>query len=92
MGNIIIKVPITKSARQYGYIIWNKRHNPQIEKLLLGTKSIPVHFNKLNIGKKNIDWKYHRISLGWGLTRPLSEKIKIFVLTIDNNILKVSCE
>lgn len=46
--------------------------------MLVGLTVVDVCFNGFNIGKKNIDRRYHRISLGYKLTRALPKEHDTF--------------
>ena len=82
-------IPITKGARQYGYLIWNNKIGPTIEKMLAGLTEVNVCLNGFNLGKKNIDRKYHRISLGYKLTRALPKEHDTFSVSYTDEILKI---
>ena len=86
-------LPITKSARRFGYIIWNRSKKPEVEKMLDGLTTVKVYLNGFYLGEKKIDRKYYRISLGYKFTRALPEDAKFYVLKLeDKNKLKVECE
>ena len=80
---------ITKSARQFGYLIWNGKNLNAMEKMLEGRESISVIFNGFVLGEKNIDRKYHRISLGYKLTRAMPEDHNIYSVKIKDGVLEV---
>lgn len=82
-------VPITKSARQFGYVIWTGKTNAEFQRLLGNRSSVAVNFNGFLLGKKAIDWKYHRISIGYKFTRALPESASVYKLTLNNDILEV---
>lgn len=85
-------LPITNTARKYGYIIWSKK-NTEFAEMLKGLDYVDVYFNGLNIGKKKIDWKHNRISIGYKFTRALPDNVKNYSITIENkSILRVECE
>jgi len=84
-----MKLTITKSARQFGYLIWNSKTEADMEKLIAGHDSIRVSFNGFSLGEKNIDRKYHRISLGFKLTRALPENHDTYSVTIKDGVLEV---
>lgn len=84
-----MNIPITKSARQYGYLIWNNKSNAEIEKMLSGLSTVNIRLNGFLLGKKNIDRKYHRISLGYKLTRALPDEHNTFRVSYANDILEV---
>ena len=80
---------ITKSARQFGYLIWNNKSIDAMEQMLSGRESISVNFNGFDIGEKNIDRKFHRISLGYKLTRAMPENHDTFSVKLKDGILEV---
>ena len=84
-----MRLRITKGAKQFGYIIWNNKHVSQIESMLGGKSSVDVIFNGFSLGTKNIDRKYHRISLGYKLTRALPENHNTYSLRMNDNVLEV---
>jgi len=84
-----MRLKITKGAKKFGYIIWNNKHASQIESMLGDRNAVDVVFNGFSLGQKNIDRKYHRISLGYKLTRALPENHNTFSVTMNNNILEV---
>ena len=84
-----INIAITKGARQFGYLIWNNKNGIEIEKLLEGLKRIHIKFNDFDLGEKNIDSKYHRISLGYKLTRAMPEEHNMYFIYMENGILEV---
>lgn len=83
-------LPITKSARQFGYVIWAGKTNAEIQRLLGDRTSVSVNFNGFFIGEKVIDWKYHRISIGYKFTRALPESASVYELNMNNDILEVN--
>ena len=84
-----MNVHITKGARQYGYLIWNSKLDDEIETMLTGLPAVNVRFNGFTIGEKNIDRKYHRISLGYKLTRALPKEHDTFSVSYIDGILEV---
>ena len=84
-----MNIYITKGARQYGYLIWNNKMDADIEKMLAGLTVVDVCFNGFNLGTKNIDRKYHRISLGYKLTRALPKEHDNFSISYIDGVLEV---
>lgn len=84
-----MNIHITKGARQFGYLIWNNKTSSDIEKMLTGLSVVDVRFNGFMIGKKNIDRKYHRISLGYKLTRALPNEHDTFSVSYVDGVLEV---
>ena len=85
-----MQVSITKSARQFGYVIWNSKNEGEIQKILGKRDKISVTFNGFQIGVKQIDWKYHRISLGYKFTRALPPDAKYYALSVTGDCLEVT--
>ncbi len=85
-----MKVRITKSARQFGYVIWNSKNADEIDKMLGGKSDIDVNFNGFSLGKKTIDRKYYRISIGYKFTRALPETARFYYIELKDGILEVT--
>lgn len=84
-----MKLVITKSAKQFGYLIWNNQTNDEMEQLLEGRETVRVNLNGFDLGEKNVDRKYHRISLGYKLTRALPISHNMYFITKNNDVLEV---
>ena len=80
-----LKIPITKSARKFGYIIWNKRTDPDIKKILGELETVNVYFNGLFLGRKKVDRTYFRISLGYKFPRALPLEASYYILNLEDN-------
>ena len=48
-----------------------------------------MNFNGFDLGEKNIDRKYHRISLGYKLTRALPEAHDTYSVKLKDGVLEV---
>lgn len=87
-----ISIPISERARKYGYVIWPKKLDSQIQELLSGRETVDVVFQNTDVGQRRIGWKYHRISIGPSHTRGLDPKIRNFELTSPRDgRLEVTC-
>lgn len=87
-----LEIPLTERSRKYGYIFWPKVLDGQVEGFFKDATTVNLVFNNAEHGKKNIDWKHRRISIGWRWTRRLPEKVKVFVLTWkDEKTVNVVC-
>lgn len=88
-----VTIPIKKSAREYGYVIWSNSMEGLIKELIGEPDTIEVVFQGQDLGEKNVDWQYHRISLGPKQTESLPpEKTEYVLRTEDNrNRLHVIC-
>lgn len=90
-----LKIPITKSARQFGYIIWTPQFNKKMESFMEGAPKVKLVFMGADLGDKNVDWRYRRISIGYRWTRRLPDNVSEYVLAItDDNERKlmVDCQ
>ena len=90
-----LRIPITKSARQFGYIIWPPRLNEQMGAFLEGMPQVHLVFMGADLGEKNVDWKYRRISIGYRWTRRLADDVSEYILTLakkDGRKLLVECQ
>ena len=90
-----LTIPITKSARQFGYVIWPPHLNDQVDALLGGASKVHLHFKGADLGQKNVDWRYRRISIGYRWTRRLPNEVSEYVLTLadkDTSKLIVECQ
>lgn len=85
-----MNLSITKGARQYGYLIWNKKIEKEIEEILSGFDEVNINFNGFNLGRKKIDRKFHRISIGYKFTRALPETHNMYSIKLKDNILEVN--
>jgi len=93
MGNRCksVVVPLTRSAKKYGYIIWKKKQDREV-KDIIGEKD---HLDLLIQGReqnhKHIDWKKRRISITYRVTRQLPGSIsQIHLILSDRGIVEVS--
>ena len=85
-----MELRITQSARQFGYIIWSRRTEPEMKEILGNRLEIAVSLNGFSIGVKKIDWKYHRISIGYKFTRALPCSAQIYSLYRHDDTLEVT--
>jgi len=88
-----VSIPIKKSAREYGYIIWSQNEEGQMKDLIGDRETVRLIFRGADHGEKNVDWQYHRISVGYRWTRQIPETAEEYVLNFDENEeeLRVSC-
>lgn len=85
-------IKITKGAREYGYVIWSSKRHKEFVKMIDGLDKVKVIFNGFNLGFKNIDWRFNRISIGYKFTRALPEDVEYFDIRMEDDILKVDCK
>ena len=80
---MIVKLPLLQRARKYGYVIWRKKNDFQMRKLLGEIDKIEVVINESSIGVKNIDWKNKRIPITYTITRSLPAGTSTITLIMD---------
>lgn len=79
---IQLKMPITKTARKYGYIIWSKkRHGERMMAILANRSHIDIEWGATKFPKKTIEYKHYRISVGYTLTREIDKNCGYYVIT-----------
>lgn len=76
-----VRVPITNRARRFGYVIWSKQLEQDVERVLQGADRVAVCFMGDDAGEKRVDRKYRRISVGRRRTGALPSSAEMFVLT-----------
>jgi len=80
-----VQIPLLDRARKYGYIIWRKRNDFEMQSLLgRNKKKIEVLIDNSSIGVKNIDWNNRRIPITYSLTRALPQQISSITLRVDS--------
>ena len=83
---------IPNRSRKYGYIYWRKENDLDIRQLLNSAKHIEVLLEGRPLGRKEVDWKFRRISLGYKQTRSLGKSVTRFRLVVDDDgRLRVKC-
>lgn len=76
-----VRIPISERARKYGYIIWPKRLDEALKDLLgEDTESAEVVFDGTILGRKRIDWKHRRISVGPSRTASIDAGVSEYEL------------
>lgn len=75
-----VTIPITIAGRKYGYIIWKKKDDWQIEKLFGEKTKINLYVGNDILERKIIDWKRRRVSITYTLTRNLPTTVNFYVL------------
>lgn len=80
-----LDVPLSARCRRYGYIFWPASIDTDVSKLLAGHDSIEVEFFGKRVGRKNIDRKHRRISIGRRQTMGLPENVTIIRLRMEGD-------
>lgn len=88
-----LSLPITNRCRKYGYLVWPKRQDEEVESVLRRQENIRVIFQSKDLGEKRIDWKYRRISLGPSQTQGLDDTVCTFNVTYQSDrTLNITCD
>lgn len=85
-----MEIRITKSAKQFGYVIWNAKIDATMRSFLNNATTVALSFNGIQLGEKRVDWAYHRISIGYKFTRGLSAAATVFYLSYTDGVLEVT--
>ena len=85
-------VPISDRARKYGYMIWPKSADQDVQALMSEIQKVKVSFNGSDLGEKRVDWKHRRISIGPSQTRSVSETAKSFRVEFSGHGLSIVTE
>lgn len=81
-----MEIEISERARRFGYIFWSKKNDEAVEKFLRKTEAVEVWFNDSRLGKKRVDWRHRRISIGYKQTRDMPVGASVFCLKFANNM------
>ena len=84
----VMVLEVYERTHKFGYLYWKKKDDSQISDGLreLSGKKVEVIFNKISLGKKHIDIKNRRISLGKKLTLGLSVGSKLNIIKKHTHI------
>lgn len=87
-----IMIPILERSKKFGYIIWKKDKDFDMRAYFKDIQEVEVFFEGKNIGKKRIDWKNRRISIGWANTRKISSDKKEYKVALwKEGKLSIKC-
>jgi len=91
-GFAMVEIEISDRARKYGYIFWPRKQDKEMSNLLGRRDAVSVVFLNAEHGRKNIDWKHRRISIGYRWTQSLSASKTTFLLELSKaNKLEIQC-
>jgi hypothetical protein len=82
---VSVDVPITHSARRYGYVFWPEEVDSQMQRWFLRAERIPVVFQGEPIGDKSIDWSRRRIYVGIPKTLAIAPDRSTFRISHDDS-------
>jgi len=80
-----LSIPILDRARKWGFIVWKKENDIKLSNYIKDINEVEVVFEDKELGKKRIDWRLRRISIGWKLTRSIPIEKKEFILTLSKD-------
>ena len=90
------EVKITKTALRWGYVMWGNGAEKRIEfkNYFKNAENVHVTFEGRELPKKkNIDYKYGRISLGLKTTRAVPKSATRFILSFTPpESLSINCK
>jgi hypothetical protein len=69
-------LPLTKTARRYGYITWREKHDDEMHSILGSSNAVNLIIGDTLKREKAIDWKRRRIGITYTFTRSLPSDIK----------------
>ena len=75
-----VLLPLTITGRKYGYITWPKDKDPELRRLL-GDGPVTLILPGGVERQRAPDWKHHRVSLGYSVTRPLPDDVQAIHLS-----------
>jgi hypothetical protein len=88
-----LSLPILNRTRQWGYIFWNLENDLAVRDYLKGFNELEILFEDKNLGKKKVDWKFRRISIGPAVARNIPPTKSEFVLSLNKGGgLVVKCQ
>jgi hypothetical protein len=88
-----MRVEISERAKKWGYLMWPKDQDDDVETLLGSRQDVRLVFRGTDHGQKRIDWKYRRISIGYRWTRMLPKEFSVFVVSLKKGgVLVIDCE
>jgi hypothetical protein len=76
-----MKIRITDNARRFGYIKWDAKRDGELRAFIGGRNQVHLRFVGGDRGVKMVDWKWHRMSVGWKQTRGLATNATYYELS-----------
>lgn len=80
-----VDVPITHSARRYGYVFWLGEMDSQMHRWLPRGERISVVFQGEPIGDRSIDWSRRRIYVGISKTLAIAPDRSTFRISHEDS-------
>ena len=81
-----LEIPITHSARRYGFVFWLAEMDHQMERWIGNNTVVPVVFDGKNVGHKTVDWSRRRIYVGIPRTSAMRADCAEFRITFRDGI------
>ena len=91
-AGVEVILPLTYTARKYGYITWHKKRDKEIKAILGDKGSVSLKFEDALQKNKNIDWKHRRVAITYTLTRALPKNIRRVRLSRQGETVSVYFE
>ncbi len=66
---------LTNTARKYGYILWPKERDEELRHLFGNHNDVTLLLPNGTAKRSRVDWRHHRISVGYAVTRPLEAQV-----------------
>jgi len=76
-----LSLPLTDTGRKYGYIIWPKGKDAEVRQVIGHTDEVPLLLPGGVTKSARVDWKHHRVSVGYSVTRALPPETKRVMLS-----------
>ena len=88
-----VTIPISNTARRFGYVIWPRKYDDAVRKLLGAADTIEVVFDGQRLGQRRVSWRYRRISIGSSRTKGADPGSETFRLVMSSpEVLSVTME
>jgi len=71
MSALELSLPLTDTGRKYGYIVWPKSMDAEVREFLGSADELTFVVPGGRQRRCRVDWKHHRASIGYSVTRGL---------------------
>jgi hypothetical protein len=85
MSAIELVLPLTDTGRKYGYIIWPKGRDTEVRQVLAQADEVILILPGGAQKKARVDWKHHRVSVGYSVTRALPAETRRVTLSLESS-------
>jgi len=84
MPPLELLLPLTATGRKYGYIIWPHAKDAEVRALLGEAEELVLVLPGGGQRRARVDWKHHRVSIGYSITRGLPPETEAVTLARDD--------